>query len=184
VTNRNTSNDSVAEDDFTSMSNGKVATAHERVHNATRFHHSNVGDEVGREEKPADILESVSKKRSDPDLSECCSKFEAGNQRPTKGIGSGSEQYHEGESFSSTNVNGFEMVSGVEQRWPVGDEEALGELEESTSAEEFFGNDAVSRSDPSSISIVEEILHDILHMVVSQNSEGREVSVFIRIMFD
>lgn len=185
VTNRNTSNDSLTEDDLTALSNGKVAAVHERVRNATRFHQSKVGDEMGREEKPADILESVSKKRSDPDLSECCSDFEAGNQTLTKGIGSGSEQYHEGESFSSTNVNGgFEMVSGVEQRWPVGDEEALGELEESTSAEEFFGNDTVSRGDPSSISIVEEILHDILHMVVSQSAEGKEVSVFIRIMFD
>ncbi|XP_023718221.1 protein dopey-1 homolog isoform X2 [Cryptotermes secundus] len=176
VTNSNTSNDSVAEDDLAAMSNGKVATAHEHVCNATRFHQSKVGHEMGREEKPADILESVGKKRSDPDLSECCSKSEAENQRLTKGIESGSEQYQEGESFSSTNVNGgFEMVSGVERRWPVGDEEALGELEESASAEEFFENDAVSRVDPSSISIVEEILQDILHMVVSQSAEGREV---------
>ncbi|PNF22761.1 hypothetical protein B7P43_G06672, partial [Cryptotermes secundus] len=116
VTNSNTSNDSVAEDDLAAMSNGKVATAHEHVCNATRFHQSKVGHEMGREEKPADILESVGKKRSDPDLSECCSKSEAENQRLTKGIESGSEQYQEGESFSSTNVNGgFEMVSGVER---------------------------------------------------------------------
>jgi hypothetical protein len=177
TTNSNTPNNSSAEDNLAALSNGKVVTAHEHVYNATRFHRKKVGSDVGREEKPADILESISKKRTNPDLSGCCSKFEAGNQLLTKGIESGSEQLLEGESFGSTVVNGgFEMACGVERRWSLGEEEALGELEESTSAEEFFENGAVSKCDPSSISVVEEILHDILHMVVSQNAEDRQVS--------
>jgi hypothetical protein len=165
TTNSSTSNDSSAEDNLAVLSNG----------NATRLHRNKIGGEIGWEEKPADILESVNKKRCNPELSGC-SKFEVGSHQLTKGIESQSEQL-EGESLSSSNVNGeFELGSGVEQRWSLGEEESFGELEESTSAEEFFGSGVVCRGDPSSISIVEEILHDILHVVVSQNAEGRPVS--------
>lgn len=186
TTNSNTSNDSATEDDSAILSNGKVATAHECIRNATRFHQRKKGGEVGREERPADILDSSSRKGSNPDFSECVPKFKAGNWRHEEGIGGQSEEHDEVWNSSSDSYvsGGLEVVSGIAQRWSVGDEEVLGELEESTTAEEFFGNGTLSSGDSSSISIVEEILHDVLHMVVSQCAEGRQVSSLIRIMFD
>jgi hypothetical protein len=181
TTNSNTSNDSATEDDSMHFSNGKVPTAHECIRNATRFHQSKIGGEIGREEKPADILDSNSRKGSNPEFAECISKFETVNQRLITGY---KECVGGGDLSSNNNMNGgLEVVSRDVQRWSVGDEEVLGELEESTTAEEFFGNGNLSSGDSSSINVVEEILHDVLHMVVSQSAEGSQVSNLIRIMF-
>ncbi|PSN50572.1 hypothetical protein C0J52_14759 [Blattella germanica] len=167
--NSNTSNDSATEDEY-----GRISTAHECIRNATRFHQNGKGSEMGREEKPADILDSNSRSNSNPDFSKCVSKFEAGNRRLKKGIGSGFEEGDEGGDSSSESMTngGLEIVNGVVQRWSVGDEEVLRELEESTTAEEYFGTGTMNNGDSSSISVVEEILQDVLHMVVSQCSDG------------
>lgn len=181
ATNSNTSNDSATEDDLTHFSNGKVPTSHECIRNATRFHQSKIGGEIGREEKPANILDSSSRKGSYPEFAESISKFETVDQRRTVG----SEECIGGENLASIgNINdGLEVVSGVVQRWSAEDE-MLGELEESTTAEEYFRNGSLNSSDSSSVNIVEEILHDVLHMVVSQSIEGSQVRNLIRILFD
>ncbi|KAJ9601413.1 hypothetical protein L9F63_000437, partial [Diploptera punctata] len=171
--NSNTSNDSATEDEF-----GKITVAPECIRNATRFHQNSKITEVGREEKPADILDSNNRKDSNPDFTKSVSRFEAGNRRVKKGVGGGFEEGDEfRDSSSESNTNGsLEVVNGVMQRWSIGeDEEMLEELEESTMAEEYFGNGCVSSSHSSSISVVEEILQDVLHMVVSQCSDSANV---------
>lgn len=159
--NSNTSNDSATEDD----SSGKISAAHECIRNATRFQQNKKESEVGREEKPADIL------GSNPDLSDSVSKFEAGNRRLKKRIGEVYDGNDEpGNSSSDSNVNNI----GLEdmQRWSGGEEE----LEESTAADEYFGTSSTNSGlDSSSVSVVEEILHDVLHMVVSQCADDKHM---------
>jgi hypothetical protein len=180
TTNSSTSNDSATEDDSTHTSNGKVSATHDCVRNVTRFQRSEIGIENGREEKPADILDSYSRKGSNPEFTECDLKFETVNQTHMTGseecVGGGDL------SFSSNMNGGPEVVSG-DSSWSLGDEEMLEELEESTTAEEFFGNGNVRSGDSSSINVVEEILHDVLHMVVSQSSEGSQVSNSLQLMY-
>jgi hypothetical protein len=171
-------NDSAPENDLTVFSDRKMTAAHEYLRTATRFHEIKTGGEIGREEKPADILDSFSRKESDPNISKC----EAGFQT-VQGVAGGYEERDEGgEFFCDSDVNGrLEVVNGVVHRWSAEDD-VLGELEESTTAEEFFGSGAFSSGDSSSVTkdssviLVQEILQDVLHMVVSQCSEGRQVS--------
>jgi len=179
TTNSNISNDSAPENDLTVFSDRKIMAAHESLHTAPRILESKKGDEIGREEKPADILDSFSRKVTDPDFS----KSEAGFHS-VQVIGDGCEEPHEGgESFCDSDVNSrLEVVNGVVHRWSAEDEDVLGELEESTTAEEFFGSGAFSSGDSSSVIIVQEILQDVLQLVVSQCSEGRQVRNAIIIM--
>lgn len=179
TTNRNISNDSVPEDDSTVFGDRKIVVPHECLGTATRFHHSKKGSEIGREEKPADILDSFSSKETDPDFS----TFEAGLQN-VKGTGDEYEEHDDGaESFCDSDVNSrLEVVNGVVHRWSAEEEDVLGELEESTTAEEFFGSGAFSSGDSSGVIVVQEILQDVLQMVVSQCTEGRQVSNVIIIM--
>ncbi|KDR16353.1 protein dopey-1 homolog isoform X2 [Zootermopsis nevadensis] len=178
TTNSNTSNDSATEDDSMHFSNGEVVTAHKYIRNATRFHQS----EIGREEKPADILDSSSRKGSNPEFVECVSKLETVDQRLATGY---EESVSGGNLSSNSNMNdGLEVVRGDLRRWSVGDEEMLGDLEESTTAEEFFGNGSPCSGDSSSVNVVEEILHDVLHMVVSQSAEGSQVKSENKQRFD
>ena len=125
-----------------------------------------------------DILDSNNRRDSDPEFAKCVSKIEAGNRRLKKDTGSGCEEEGENvDSSSDSNTNGgLEVGNGVLQRWSVGEEDMLEEFEESTTAEEYFGTGAMSSGDSSSISIVEEILHDVLHTVVSQCSDTANVS--------
>jgi len=179
TTNSNISNDSAPEYELTVFNDGKNTAAHESLHTAPRIHESKKGSEIGREEKPADILDSFSRKVTDPDFS----KSEAGFHS-VQVIGDGCEEPHEsGESFCDSDVNSrLQVVNGVVHRWSAEEEDVLGELEESTTAEEFFGSGAFSSGDSSSVIIVQEILQDVLQLVVSQCSEGRQVRNAIIIM--
>lgn len=179
TTNSNISNDSAPEDDLAVFSDGKIKAAHKYLRTATRFHQSKKEGEIGREEKPADILDSFSKKETDPDFS----KFEAGPQS-LKDMGDGYEEHDVGGgAFCDGDISSrLEVVNGVVHRWSAEDEDVLGELEESTTAEEFFGSGTFSSGDSSSITVVEEILQDVLQMVVSQCARGREVSNIIVIV--
>lgn len=171
TTSSNICNDSAPEDDLTVFGDRNAMAAHECLRTA-RFHQSKKGDEIGWEEKPADILDLFNRKETDPDFS----TFEAGLQS-VKSVGDEYEEHDEGgESFCVSDVNSrFEVVNGVVHRWSAEDEDMLGELEESTTAEEFFGSGTLSSGDSSSIIVVQEILQDVLQMVVSQCTEGRQV---------
>nr|CAD7411065.1 unnamed protein product [Timema cristinae] len=151
------SNDSATEDDsITNSSKGDIIKTPEFLRNATRFVTSR--KEVDNIKGDADSSLECSLASEGGEFLKCPVKFESSKQTLRKNSGF-EESDLEGDSFTDT--------AGVDKRWS-GCSETFEDLEVSSTAEDYF---AVSRD--SSITVVKEILHDVLDMVVIRCSDSQ-----------
>nr|CAD7456244.1 unnamed protein product [Timema tahoe] len=150
------SNDSATEDDsITNSGKGDIIKTPEFL-NATRFVTSR--KEVDSIRGDADSSLDCSLANEGGEFLKCPVKCESSITTLRKNSGF-EEGDLEGDNFTDT--------SGVDKRWS-GCSETFEDLEVSSTAEDYF---AVSRD--SSITVVKEILHDVLDMVVIQCSDNQ-----------